>query len=50
VPTLITAKEGIALGPLALTLLAVLAVGFAASAVAVWLSGVRVTPADLRRE
>jgi putative ABC transport system permease protein len=50
VPTLITAKEGIALGPLVLTLLAVLMVGLAASVVAVWLSGVRVTPADLRTE
>ena len=49
-PTVITSKTGIAWGPLALTLLGVLVLGFIASAIAVWLSGVRATPADLRRE
>ena len=49
-PTVINSKGGIAWGPLGLTLLGVLVLGFVASAIAVWLSGIRTAPADLRRE
>ncbi|MDB5297744.1 MAG: hypothetical protein JWO31_3727, partial [Phycisphaerales bacterium] len=50
VPTLVANKGGLAWGPLALTLLGVLALGLAASVVAVRVGGVAATPRDLRRE
>ena len=50
VPTLVTSKSHVAWGPLGLTLLGVLALGVVASVLAVRVSGVNVTPRDLRRE
>jgi len=49
-PALIADRRSINAPALAATLVAVLVVGFAAAAIAVRLSGVHVTPADLRHE
>jgi ABC-type antimicrobial peptide transport system permease subunit len=50
VPTLLGSRTGINWMSLGLTLAGVLALGVLASIAAVWVSGVRVTPRDLRRE
>jgi putative ABC transport system permease protein len=50
IPAVARSSAGINVGSLAATLLAVLLIGIACSSLAVWTSGARVTPADLRRE
>jgi ABC-type antimicrobial peptide transport system permease subunit len=50
IPTLIGSHSRINWTSLCLTLLGVLVLGVMASSIAVWVSGVRVTPRDLRRE
>ncbi|HEX8911810.1 MAG TPA: FtsX-like permease family protein, partial [Humisphaera sp.] len=50
VPQLVTAKGHLAWGPLGLTMLGVLLIGFSASVLAVLAGGTRARPADLRRE
>jgi len=50
IPGVLRSAHGINFGALAATLLGVLLIGVTSSVIAVWLSGVHITPADLRRE
>jgi ABC-type antimicrobial peptide transport system permease subunit len=50
IPAMIQSAHGINFSALGLTMAVVLIIGVVSSSIAVWLSGARVTPADLRRE